>query len=96
MVDFLNKNTELFRLREKDNNNESPVFTFESETEEKKGIFIEKPHIIQTNAIEEELKSFYHSIINHKPPKVSIDDGYSALNVAQQILDKLKNGVQAY
>ena len=55
-----------------------------------KQILIESPKVEETNAIKEELQSFYHSIINNTLPLVSIDDGYNALNMAYKIIEKLK------
>lgn len=49
-----------------------------------------KPHIEKTNAIQEELRSFYYSITENRPVIVSIHDAFRALDVAYQILDKLK------
>lgn len=43
-----------------------------------------------TNAITEEFKSFYQSITANKPVVVSVHDAYRALDVAYQILEKLK------
>lgn len=49
-----------------------------------------KPPVEKTNAIQEELRSFYYSITENRPVIVSIHDAYRALDVAYQILDKLK------
>lgn len=46
--------------------------------------------IKKTNAIAEELSSFHGSITENKPVVVSVHDAYRALDVACQILDKLK------
>lgn len=44
------------------------------------------PHEIQeSNAIVEELREFYHSIINNSKPKVGLQEGYRALQVAEDI-----------
>jgi hypothetical protein len=41
-----------------------------------------------------ELELFYDSIINEIDPPVTLADGYHALNVAYQILDKIeKNNI---
>ena len=42
----------------------------------------------ESNAIAEELSSFAHAINNNQEPIVSISDGYNALEVAYQIIDK--------
>jgi len=50
----------------------------------------DKPTVVEVNAIKEELRTFGESIVNKTTPKVSIEDGYNALVVAHQILEKLK------
>ena len=94
IIDFLKKDAEIFRLL---NNtpDKSPLFSFNNGLENK-SVIIDKPEIIYTNAIEEELRSFHKSIYEKLPSVVSIDEGFDALNIAQQILDKLKNGINSY
>ncbi len=80
MLDFLNKNTEIYRVN---GHNKDDL---------KNGkISIEKPEIVNSNAIEEELKSFLNSVINSKRAVVTIEDGYNAILLAQQILDSMRN-----
>ena len=57
----------------------------------KKRIFFDKPEIKPVNAIQEELKCFAASIENNTTPRVTIDDGFQALNLAQMILDKINS-----
>jgi len=54
-----------------------------------KKITFNKPEIEQTNAIKEELRSFYEAIVNDTLPIVSLEDGLLALEVAEQIMDKI-------
>ena len=42
-----------------------------------------------TNAIKEELQTFHRSIVNDTTPIVPLEDGYNALKIANEILDKL-------
>jgi predicted dehydrogenase len=56
-----------------------------------KKIYFDKPDIGEINAIKEELNSFHDAIVNDTTPLVSLEDGFRALDVAQQILDKLKS-----
>ena len=58
---------------------------------EKKTIAIATPTIEPVNAIKLELMSFVDAIINNKPTQVSEIDGYLAMEVAHQILDKINN-----
>ena len=55
-----------------------------------KKIYFDKPEINETNAIREELASFHQAILTDTVPVVSLEDGFRALEVAQQIMDKLK------
>lgn len=50
----------------------------------------EKLNITKTNAIQEELKAFHASITENQPVEVTIDAAYQALEVADQISEKLK------
>ena len=57
----------------------------------KKKVLIDKPEIEPTNAIKEELISFYNCIKNDTKPIVSEKDGLKALKVAHKIQKKLLN-----
>lgn len=57
----------------------------------KKKISFDKPEIAESNAIKEELRTFALAITENSDPVVTIQDGYQALMVAHQILDKLKS-----
>lgn len=90
-VDLLEKKTELFRLSEE--KDESNPMSFEIETgigDEKKYVSYKLPEIKETNAIKMELESFAKSIKEEIEPPVSLADGYNALKVAYQILDKIE------
>jgi hypothetical protein len=54
-----------------------------------KQILFDKPAIKPTNAIITELESFYSAIINNTTPSVTINDGYSALELAHKIIEKI-------
>ncbi len=88
-IDFLEKKTEIIKLKQPDDTN---VFSFDIETQNgKKTIAIATPVIQPTNAIKMELEAFIDSIINNKPTIVSEIDGFLAMEVAHQILDKINN-----
>jgi predicted dehydrogenase len=88
-IDFLNKKTEIIRLKGEGDNNS---FSFDLETPSgKKTIAVANPQIEDANAIKMELESFVDSIVNNKPTVVSELDGYLAMEVAHQILDKIGN-----
>ena len=88
-IDFLEKKTEIIKLKQPDDTN---VFSFDIETQNgKKTIAIATPVIQPTNAIKMELEAFVDSILNNKPTIVSEIDGFLAMEVAHQILDKINN-----
>ena len=72
--------------------NDSNVFSFDIDTQNgKKSIAIATPTIEPLNAIKLELESFVDSIVNNKPTAVSEIDGFLAMEVAHQILEKINN-----
>src|SRR5687768_7164338 len=95
-VDFLDKKTEIIRLK-------TPAdidsFTFEVETPGggTKTIAVATPPVPEVNAIRLELEKFRDAIINNTPTVVSGLDGYRAMDVAHQILHKIKaNNISAF
>jgi hypothetical protein len=58
--------------------------------EDIKQIHFEIPEIIPLNAIQAELSSFAKSIHEDTTPDVTLIDGYRALKVAYQILEKIE------
>src|SRR5688572_20876922 len=90
-IDFLNKKTEVIRLKEPQDSN---VFAFDIETSTgKKTIAVANPVIPEVNAIREELTGFTHAILNNTKPVVSEIDGLMAMDVAHQILEKIGNNI---
>ncbi len=91
-IDFLAKKTEVIKLK---NTTDDNVFSFDIDTPsgEKKTIAIANPEIKESNAIKEELVSFIHAIENNTETTVSEIDGYLALEVAHNILEKINNSV---
>jgi len=91
-VDFLTKELEVVRMEDVEGEPNPLDIIFDmGEGKPVKKIFFDKPDIEEINAIKEELFSFHSSIKNDTIPLVSLEDGYRALDVAQQILDKLKS-----
>ncbi|MDP4281667.1 MAG: Gfo/Idh/MocA family oxidoreductase [Bacteroidota bacterium] len=91
-VDFLKKETEVIRLKEVDASiGASAGFKINlGPGKASKEIFFDKPEIKPSNAIITELQSFSSAIINNTTPPVTINDGYSALEVAHQIIEKIE------
>ena len=88
-IDFLEKKTEIIKLKQPEDTN---VFSFDIETQNgKKTIAIANPIISQQNAIKLEIQSFVDSIENNTPTVVSELDGFLAMEVAHQILEKINS-----
>jgi predicted dehydrogenase len=88
-IDFLEKKTEIIKLKHPE---DKDVFSFDIETPNgKKTIAIANPSIQQVNAIKSELEAFTSSIRNNKPTVVNEIDGYLAMEVAHQVLEKISN-----
>ena len=88
-IDFLEKKTEIIRMDQTDDNND---FSFDIETSNgTKKIGILNPVVEPVNAIKMELEAFKDAIINNTETPVTIIDGFSALDVAHQILEKINN-----
>ncbi len=90
-IDFLNKKTEVIRLKEPQDSN---VFAFDIETPSgKKTIAIANPQVPEINAIKQELEEFKTAIENNTRTIVSEMDGMAAMDVAHQILAKIGNNI---
>jgi len=91
-VDFLKKDVEIIRISDPlENENDPLAMIIDLGVKRgKKQISIEKPEIVNINAIKKELESFYDAIVNNTIPPVTINDGYDALSVAYQILGKMQ------
>ena len=88
-IDFLNKKTEVIKLKTAQ---DIDAFSFDLETiHGKKTIAVVNPLVPEVNAIKKELESFRDAVINNTPTLVSEVDGYRAMDVAHQILQKIKN-----
>jgi predicted dehydrogenase len=92
-VDFLNKKTEVAYLKNISKGIINPFLPVlePGNGRKAKQIYFEKPEILPTNAIQTELASFAKAIFENTVPDVTITDGYQALKVAYQILEKVEN-----
>lgn len=96
-VDFLEKEMEVVRMKEVEGEPDPFDVVFDmGNGKPVKKVYFDRPNIEPTNAIKEELSTFYDSIVNDTTPIVSLDDGYRALDVAQQIMTKLKMSASIY
>jgi predicted dehydrogenase len=92
-IDFLNKKSEVIRLKGNTPEEEN-VFSFDIETAAgKRSIAISNPQVPEVNAIKKELEEFKTAIEKNTRPIVSEYDGLMAMDVAHQILQKISNNV---
>src|SRR5258705_9374512 len=90
-VDFLNKKTEVIKLKD---NQDANAFSFDIETPTgKRTIAIANPTVPEVNAIKEELTVFRDSILDNTKPIVSEIDGLMEMDVEHQILEKIGNNI---
>lgn len=89
-VDFLNKEAEIIRMKDAEENPDPFAMILDLGNNKKpKEIKVEKPDIQPTNAIKTELETFYDSIVNDTDPLVTIEDGYNSLDLAYRIMEKI-------
>ncbi|MDO6432044.1 Gfo/Idh/MocA family oxidoreductase [Flavitalea sp. BT771] len=89
-IDFLNKKTEIIKLKTPQ---DVDVFSFDIETPGggKKTIALSNPPVPEVNAIRMELEKFCEAILQNTPTRVSEVDGFRAMDIAHQILRKIKH-----
>lgn len=88
-VDFLAKESEVVRMQNDVDKDNPYAMVMDLGKGKQKQIYFEKPESLITNAIQEELRNFGNSINKKTLPSVTLRDGYRALDVACQILDKI-------
>lgn len=92
-IDFLEKKTEVIKLKTEEDRD---VFAFDIETPAgPKTIAIANPPVPDVNAIRRELEEFVDAINSNTQPVVNEIDGYRALEVAHQILQKISHNLSA-
>lgn len=91
-IDFLQNTSEVFRLDDgKMSNDNSIALTEFVQGENKVKIFYEKPPVKEVNSMKYEMNKFLDSIINDDEPIVTLQDGLQALEVANEIVEKIEN-----
>ncbi|MBL4904820.1 MAG: Gfo/Idh/MocA family oxidoreductase [Flavobacteriaceae bacterium] len=86
-VDFLEKKSEVVKMKDVPENPDEFAMILQNAEGIKKQIYFENPDITANNAILDELESFATAIENDTTPIVSLSQGTEALRVAQQIID---------
>lgn len=90
-IDFLDKKVEMVRLQAVTDNSDPLAITIDlGKDKGMKQIFFENKKAEPNNAIKLELEAFFNAILNNTSTPVSIEDGYKALDVAHQIIEKIK------
>tara|TARA_B100000767_G_C19666045_1_gene493161 strand:- start:75 stop:1058 length:984 start_codon:yes stop_codon:yes gene_type:complete len=89
-VDFLNKEAEVFEMEDVQGEPDPFDLILDLGNDKpKKKILIDKPEIIETNAIQEELICFHNCVVGHKQSPVPIDAGVTAMELAHRILEEM-------
>ncbi len=86
-VDFLEKKSEVVRMKDVPEKVDEFAMILQNAEGVKKQIYFENPTIESNNAILDELETFADAINNNTKPVVTLYDGTEALLVAQQIID---------
>ncbi len=93
-VDFLKKETQIIRMKDIGASMDPFAMIIDMGPEKnQKQIYVEKPEIKSINAIQTELETFHESILENTEPLVSIMDGYSSLELAYQIMEKIESNL---
>lgn len=90
-VDFLERKSEVVRMKEAPEIPEPFDMILQNAEGEKKQIYFENPKIDNNNAILDELESFAASIANDSQPPVPLQDGARALEVALAVISAFEN-----
>ncbi len=88
-IDFLEKRTEIIRMKEPGMDKGMLDFPLDTGNGEQKIISVEMPEVENTNAIRMELSDFVNAIRNDRPTSVSVYDGYQAMDIAHQVMKKM-------
>ncbi len=94
-IDFLEKKTEVVRLDAEEASG-GMRFPIETPNGEERIISVHNPEVPATNALRAELADFVQAIRESRPPRVTVQDGYRALEVAHHILDQLESQRTAF
>ncbi|MFL5741116.1 MAG: Gfo/Idh/MocA family protein [Flavisolibacter sp.] len=92
-IDFLEKKTEVIKLAQP---GDEDAFVFDIETPAgTRSIAVASPPVPEVNAIKKELEEFVLAINQNRQPIVNEIDGYRAMEVAHQILQKIHQNFPA-
>ena len=86
-VDFLEKKSEIVRMKDVPEKPDEFAMILQNAEGVKKQIYFDNPEVTPNNAILDELESFVTAIEKNTKPVVSLQQGTNALRVAQRIID---------
>ncbi|QOD61566.1 Gfo/Idh/MocA family oxidoreductase [Polaribacter haliotis] len=86
-VDFLEKVSEVVRMKDVPENPDEFAMILQNAEGVKKQIYFDNPDVEPNNAILDELESFADAIENGTKPVVSLHAGTEALRIAQMVID---------
>ena len=89
-VDFLERKVEVVKMKSAPEKPEDFALILENAQGEKKQIYFENPLVEDSNPILEELEVFADSIDNGNPVCVPLESGARALELAYQIMERIK------
>jgi len=90
-IDLLHKQVEVYHLTDHTESGHPLALVIGSPGGVQKQILIERPEVLETNAIKLELEGFARAIQENVPPPVTITDGHQSMEIAFRILDQIKN-----
>lgn len=93
-IDFLQKKSEVIRLKDNIAIKNPLDFEITLPNGEQKTISVSQPNIQETNAIQQELADFTLAILSNQPVKVSAEDGMKAIKVAYQVLNQIQHHLE--
>ena len=89
-VDFYEKKVEVVKIQDQTTDDPFAITIDLPEGKGTKQIFFDHPEVAPNNAIKDELNTFAQAILEDTTPLVPIEDGFRALDVATQIIEKLR------
>lgn len=93
-VDLLHKQVAVYYLKEHTDTHNPLAVVIGAPGGTQKQVLIERPEVLETNAIKQELEGFARSIQENIIPPVTISDGYASMEIAFRILDEIKMNIE--
>lgn len=88
-VDFLEKSAQVVNIKNADLNDPYAIIIEPQNGNIAKQLVFDQPKVENYNAIKRELETFAEAIMNNTKTLVPVEDGYQAIQVANQILEQL-------